>query len=95
MRLRLVTAQRGGELQRMRWADVDLWTGWWTIPGTVAKNKMPHRVPLSPTAVTLLKALAKDALRSQGVQHLAEGRVVAFAEVGGLHHWCATAPPSA
>lgn len=60
MRLRLVTAQRGGELQRMTWADVDLEAGWWTIPGTVTKNKMPHRVPLSPSAVTILKALQKE-----------------------------------
>ena len=34
-RLRLVTAQRGGELQHMAWTDADLETGWWTIPGTV------------------------------------------------------------
>ncbi len=60
-RLRLVTAQRGGELQHMAWADVDLETGWWTIPGTVTKNKMPHRVPLSPTAIDILKALQKNA----------------------------------
>jgi putative transposase len=31
-------------------------------------------------------ALAKDAPTSRRVQGLAEGRVVAFAEVGGLHH---------
>jgi integrase len=58
-RLRLVTAQRGGELQRMAWADVDLEIGWWTIPGTVTKNKMPHRVPLSPAAIDILKTLQK------------------------------------
>ena len=60
-RLRLVTAQRGGEIQHMAWADVDLEAGWWTIPGTVTKNKVPHRVPLSPTAVDILKMLHKDA----------------------------------
>jgi hypothetical protein len=30
--LRLVTAQRGGEVLRMRWADIDLDAGWWTSP---------------------------------------------------------------
>src|SRR5262249_34075785 len=32
-KLRLLTAQRGGEVVAMRWADVDLVAGWWTIPG--------------------------------------------------------------
>jgi integrase len=31
----------------MRWADVELDAGWWSIPGLVAKNAQPHRVPLT------------------------------------------------
>ena len=34
MRLRLLTAQRGGEVADLRWADVDLARGQWEIPGT-------------------------------------------------------------
>jgi len=56
LRLRLITAQRGGEVVDMRWADVDLEGGWWTIPAERAKNKMPHRVPLSPIAVSIIAA---------------------------------------
>lgn len=56
-KLRLLTAQRGGEVASMRWQDVDLQGGWWTIPTERSKNKLPHRVPLSPAVVTLLKAL--------------------------------------
>lgn len=52
----LLTAQRGGEVCRMRWTDLDLSTGWWTIPAEVAKNQDAHRVPLTALAVTLLKA---------------------------------------
>jgi integrase len=59
-RTRLLTAQRGIEVNTMRWADVDLDSGWWTIPATVAKNKLSHRVPLSPTALELIKALSSD-----------------------------------
>jgi integrase len=55
--LRLATAQRGGEVASMRWADVDLAGGWWTIPATSSKNKLAHRVPLSSSVVKLLKAL--------------------------------------
>ena len=49
-KLRLLTAQRGGEVRTMRWADIDLETGWWTIPASIAKNGLAHRVPLSPAA---------------------------------------------
>src|SRR5262249_17384405 len=57
-KLRLLTAQRGGEVRDMRWADVDLTAGWWTIPATSTKNKLAHRVPLTPSVVALLKTLA-------------------------------------
>jgi integrase len=43
--VQLLTAQRPGEVRSMRWTDVDLATGWWSIPSTVAKNAKPHRVP--------------------------------------------------
>jgi integrase len=62
-KLRLLTAQRGGEVSTMRWCDVDLDGGWWTIPATSTKNKIQRRVPLAATALDLLKALkmARDA----------------------------------
>lgn len=56
-KLRLITAQRGGEVAVMRWQDLDLAAGWWTIPATSSKNKLAHRVPLSPTAIELITAL--------------------------------------
>jgi integrase len=59
-RLRLLTAQRGIEVNTMRWADVDLDGGWWTIPATTAKNKLSHRVPLSQPVIDLLKQLPRD-----------------------------------
>ncbi len=57
MKLRLVTAQRGGEVVSMRWADVDVAGGWWTIPEAASKNKLPHRVPLTQAAVEILTTL--------------------------------------
>lgn len=59
-KLRLVTAQRGGEVASMRWQDVDLGSAWWTIPSASSKNKLAHRVPLSETAVDLITALQHD-----------------------------------
>jgi integrase len=54
LKLLLVTAQRVGEITSMRWSNVDLNEGFWTIPSAIAKNRNEHLVPLSPLAVSLL-----------------------------------------
>jgi integrase len=51
---RLLTGQRGGEVVRMQWSNVELETGMWTIPGNETKNGHPHRVPLTTPVVALL-----------------------------------------
>lgn len=58
-RLELLTAQRGGEIRKMRHADLDLndRDAWWTIPATDTKNGLVHRVPLTPQVVALLRSL--------------------------------------
>lgn len=56
LQFQLVTAQRCGEALSLRWAEVDLAAGWWTIPAAKAKNGKSHRVPLSPQALDLLAA---------------------------------------
>ena len=60
-KLRLLTAQRGGEVVRLRWQDLDLEVGWWTIPGEFTKNGLAHRVPLVVAAVELLKERQAEA----------------------------------
>ena len=60
LKVRLLTAQRGGELVRMKWADVDLAAGWWTIPGTDTKNGEPHRVPLVERVKAIIQAQRTD-----------------------------------
>lgn len=80
-RLFLLTAQRGGEVRSMRWADVDLDMGWWTIPATQTKNGLAHRVPLSPEALAVLRAFHTTAAASPWVfpsparQHQALGKL--------------------
>lgn len=58
-KLRLLTAQRGGEVESMRWQDIDLEKGWWTIPPERSKNGLSHRVPLARAAVDILKSLGQ------------------------------------
>ncbi len=54
LRLLLLTAQRCGEVLALRWDEIDRANGWWTIPAAKAKNKLAHRVPLSPQALAVL-----------------------------------------
>lgn len=58
-RLALLTGCRFGEVQGMRWADVDGATGWWTLSGSATKNKRDHRVYLVPTALEELKRITR------------------------------------
>lgn len=76
LKLEMVTAQRKSECCAAAWEEIDLEEGWWTIPGEMtpfrsqygvaeglAKNRLPHRVPLSPLAREILlsaKSLAGD-----------------------------------
>ena len=55
LRLLLVTAQRKGEVAQAEWSEIDLKSGWWTIPKEKAKNERIHRVPLSQMAIDILK----------------------------------------
>jgi integrase len=55
LKLRLITAQRNSEVTSMRWEDLDLEQGMWTIPGGFTKNGQIHPVPLSAPAVRILK----------------------------------------
>ena len=59
-KLMLLTAQRGGEVRQMRWQDIDLDEGWWTIPSEFSKNSLSHRVPLSDAVIRLLRQLQAD-----------------------------------
>jgi len=56
----LATAQRPGEVLGVEWSEVDLNTGWWTIPAEKSKNGLPHRVFLSPLALRILESLDRN-----------------------------------
>ncbi len=64
LQIQALTFQRPGEVRAMRWDELDLDAGMWTIPAarmksTVAKKAHgdPHLVPLSRQAVALLRDL--------------------------------------
>jgi integrase len=66
-RLRLLTAQRGGEVHGATWTEMNMESGWWTIPAARSKNGLAHRVPLSPHAIRVLNDLRAEATDSPWV----------------------------
>jgi integrase len=57
----ILTAARSGEVRGALWSEVDLQAAAWSIPAERMKADRAHRVPLSPRAVQLLKALPRIA----------------------------------
>ena len=73
LKLRLLTAQRGGEVALMRWRDLDLKDGWWTIPGAFTKNGKPHRVPLVDQATAAVQIrIARGAPPDTSAQNISK-----------------------
>jgi integrase len=54
-----LTAARSQEVRGARWEEIDLTKGLWIVPASRMKMEREHRVPLSATAVSLLKALPR------------------------------------
>jgi integrase len=47
--------QRPGEVRQAEWSEIDFEKAIWTIPAAKMKQRQPHRVPLSPSAVAILR----------------------------------------
>ncbi len=59
LELLALTFVRPGELRAAEWAEFDLDAAVWEIPAGRMKMRKPHRVPLAPRAVSILKELRK------------------------------------
>ena len=57
LELLALTFVRPGELRAAEWAEFDFAAGVWEIPAAKMKMKRPHRVPLAPQAVAILRDL--------------------------------------
>jgi integrase len=57
IRLMLLTGCRRGEALAAKWTEFDLDNATWSKPSVNTKSKRPHRVPLSSTAVQLLREI--------------------------------------
>jgi integrase len=59
VKLLILTGQRLAEVGGMRWDELDLENKLWTLPAERVKNGERHEVPLSSTALEILKALPR------------------------------------
>ncbi len=59
--LALLTGARKNEVVKAPWEQFDLAKGVWTKPSAHTKQKKPHRVPLSPATLELLRAMREGA----------------------------------
>jgi integrase len=55
----ILTAARSGEIRGARWDEIDMDTAIWTVPAERMKAGREHRVPLSTTAMDLLKTMPR------------------------------------
>jgi len=53
----LLTASRSQEVRGARWDEIDLDAGLWVIPASRMKMDREHRVPLSTSAIELLRQI--------------------------------------
>ena len=65
----ILTAQRRGEVAGMRWQDLDLQAGLWTMAAAHTKTGRIHDVPLSGPVLDILEGLHADGLTLILVTH--------------------------
>jgi integrase len=58
-RLMMLTAQRRSQVGEMRWQDIDLDAGTWTLRAEDTKSDRAHLVPLSKPALEILRKLPR------------------------------------
>lgn len=61
LRFLILTATRTSETLNAQWSEVDIDAAVWTIPAERMKAKREHRVPLTPEALAILRAVPRVA----------------------------------
>ena len=77
VKLLMVTAQNSNEVVLSRWADYDMVSKWWNIPGEFTKNGKKHKIPLTNLIMDILRKI-KESSSMSGVLFPAPGDVTAM-----------------
>lgn len=94
LKLLIITGQRRGEVIGMQKAELGE-DGFWTIPGERTKNGLPHRVPLTKSALMVIE----QALQGNDTRHVfpstkTEGAIRPDAVTKQLARLCARMKPA-
>jgi integrase len=65
VRLLALTGARRAEIAGMRWSELDLDNGLWSLPKERAKNKRALLLPLPPLALSIIKSVPERVSRDQ------------------------------
>jgi integrase len=65
VKLLILLGQRRQEVGGVRWSELDLDAGTWTLPKERAKNGKAHTLPLMPMALGIIRAVPQMATRPQ------------------------------
>ena len=55
----MLLGNRRQEVGGIRWSELDLDAGIWTLPGARSKNHRAHVIPLPPTALAMIRAVPR------------------------------------
>jgi integrase len=64
VRLLILLGTRRAEIGGMRWSEIDLDAGTWTLPKDRSKNKREHTLPLPATALAIIRSVPMRATRN-------------------------------
>jgi integrase len=68
IRLLILTGSRRSEIGGMRWSEIDLDKGVWTLPKERSKNKLAHVLPITPMMRSILESIPqRDGVRGGDV----------------------------
>ena len=70
LRFGVLTAARTGEVLGARWREINFAEGLWTVPSVRMKGGREHRVPLSPSALDVLRGLLPDNAEPDPSRHV-------------------------
>jgi integrase len=56
IKLLILTGQRRAEVGGMRWSEIDVAKGTWSMPANRTKNQRPHVLPLPPLALSIIES---------------------------------------
>jgi len=63
VRLLILLGARRAEIGGMRWSEINLGAGTWTLPKERSKNKREHTLPLPATALAIIRSVPMRATR--------------------------------